>query len=312
MGLKGYGVLYVLVGIEAIGRAFDGPARNALLVNLVEKDALTNALSLNGIAWRLSDVTGPIITGLVIAYASVQWCYVIDLVLGILLFGAILLIKNRDKPEVNRQVKHLRDVVAEIKDGIAFMGKAEVVRQTMIIDFWATFFSSADALLPAFAGPILMLGASGYGTLAAASGIGALTAAVIMAYHPNIRMQGAWVVGMVGVYGMCTIFLGVSTSLWMAIVALACTGAADMFSTVLRQTIRQLGTPDNMRGRMTGVSTIFQRGGPQLGDVEAGVLASLYGDRQSVIIGGTLCLFVSGWYWAKSELRRYKDGDDFA
>jgi hypothetical protein len=187
--------------------------------------------------------------------------------------------------------------------------QADIVRNTMVIDFWATFFSSADALFPAFAGPVLKIGPAGYGILAASAGTGALVAALVLALRPTIDKQGALVIGMVGVYGMTTICFGVSTSLPMAMFFLACTGAADMISTVMRQTIRNLATPDDMRGRMAGVSVLFQVGGPQLGDVEAGVLAHSFGDRASVVIGGAASMIVAGVYSLRGRLKTYRHAD---
>jgi hypothetical protein len=179
----------------------------------------------------------------------------------------------------------------------------------MVLDFWATFFSSADALFPAFAGPILKIGPTGYGVLAASSGIGALFAALFLALRPTIDRQGALVIGMVGVYGMATVLFGLSASLPLAMLCLAFTGAADMVSTVMRQTIRTLATPDEMRGRLAGVSVLFQVGGPQLGDVEAGVLARRFGDRESVVIGGVASMLVAGVYALTSRLKGYRHED---
>ena len=305
LGLASLAWIYSLVAISSVARAFDGPARNALMVNLVPERDLPNALSVNGIAWRLSGVTGPIIAGVMIGFGSLHLAYATSAVGNIVLLGALFFVKPVKQAYPNQPITSVKHLFSEIGDGFRFFRQSHIVRNTMIIDFWATFFSSADALFPAFAGPVLKLGPNGYGMLAAASGGGALIAAIVLAFRPTVKRQGVVVIGMIGVYGMATVLFGLSQSLWMAMLFLMCTGAADMVSTVLRQTIRQLATPDRIRGRMAGVGVLFQVGGPQLGDVEAGVFAEFYGDRASVVIGGCACIIVSAWYSVKSQLKSY-------
>jgi len=196
-------------------------------------------------------------------------------------------------------------VLASIQEGLRFVWRKPVLRDTMIIDFWATLLSGAEALYPALAA-IMKLGPAGYGMLAASSGLGALTAASILAWRPPIHRQGKWVLIMIGLYGLFTIGFGLSPNLICAVVFLAATGAADMTSTVLRQTIRQLSTPDEIRGRMSATSMIFNIAGPRLGDLEAGIVARLIGERLSVITGGAGCLLVAAFYgWRAKELRAY-------
>ncbi|HXH62180.1 MAG TPA: MFS transporter, partial [Fimbriimonadaceae bacterium] len=280
-------VIYTIVALSSVARAFDGPARSSMMVNLVPEEDLPNALSVNGIAWRLSDVLGPVIAGFVIASSlGIAAAYVLSAVLDVILIVVLLSMGPINQVMPTTTVTNVREAFWQIGEGVTFIRHNAMVRNTMILDFWATFFSSADALFPAFAGPVLHIGARGYGVLAASAGIGALLAAVWLALRPTISRQGAVVIGMVGVYGMATVLFGTSRSLPLAMFFLACTGAADMISTVMRQTIRTLATPDEMRGRMAGVSVLFQVGGPQLGDVEAGVLAKAFNDRASVVIGG--------------------------
>jgi hypothetical protein len=247
-----------------------------------------------------------------IAGVGLEWTYAFTIVANVSLIVVLFFLGPVKQSIPATAVTSMREAVSQIGEGFHFLRRAEIVRNTMVIDFWATFFSTADALLPAFAGPVLDLGPQGYGLLAASAGIGALVAALVLALRPTVDKQGAWVIGMVGVYGMATIFFGLSQSLLMAMFFLACTGAADMVSTVMRQTIRNLATPDDMRGRMAGVSVLFQVGGPQLGDVEAGVLAKQFGDRASVVIGGAACMAISAVYAIKSKLKHYRHADSEA
>lgn len=309
--------LYVMVGLGAVARAFDGPARQSMVVNLVPRSVLPNALGLNGISWRLSDVLGPVILGILIASRSMfgltglAWAYLFNFITFFaVLYSIWRLPSNVAFDENHEKVRSLRQAVDSIVEGLHFVREAKVLSSAMWIDWWATFLSGAEALLPAFAAAILKLDSRGYGYLAASSATGALIAAAAMTIMPTIRRQGLWVVLMIGCYGLSTVLFGLSPNLYSAAVFLACTGAADMISTVLRQTIRQLATPDRLRGRMNATSSIFHISGPQLGDYEAGLLARFIGERGSIVSGGVACLFVA-LHWLRSPgLRDYEHGDE--
>jgi MFS family permease len=175
-------------------------------------------------------------------------------------------------------------------EGLRFVWRTPIIVQTMTLDFVATFFASATALLPIFAGTILQVGARGYGLLQASPAMGSVLAAITMARLGNIRRQGVTVVTAIAVYGAATVAFGLSRVFWLSVAMLAIVGAADTVSTVLRMTIRQLVTPNHLRGRMTSVNMIFFMGGPQLGEMEAGVVARFIGAPLSVISGGIGCL----------------------
>lgn len=304
------GLIYTLVAIQASARAFDGPARQSLLVSLVPNQALPNAIQLNGICWRISDVTGPLITGFLIASFKdgIALTYAFNLVTFFAIGYALITIKSKTTMEgqENKKITSIASVFESLGDGLTFVRKNKVVRSAMLIDFWATFFSSADALLPAFATTIFEMGPEGYGALAASQAIGALTGAIAIAILPTVKRQGAWVIGAVFAYGACTLAFGLAPTPFVAFIALAGAGAADMISTVLRQTIRLLATPDHMRGRMSSVSMLFQVTGPQLGDLEAGVVAKFTGERLSVVIGGIACVGVAAIWSRGKSLKEYE------
>lgn len=313
-GFASIGVLYTLVVLHSIARAFDGPARQSMVVSLVPTAHFPNAVSINAITWRASDVVGPFLAGVFLAspgvlgmsgiatgYAANALCFVAVLI------AVFRLGPKRPTAEAEaNSPKSVREVFGLIKDGVRFVHGTPVVRQAMFIDFWATFFSAADALLPAFAKDIFELGPTGYGVLAASIGAGSMIAAGVLAFLPTIRDQGRWVVAMVGVYGLCTLGFGLSPNAIIGALFLAGTGAADMISTVMRQTIRQLATPDAMRGRMSAYSSLFFMCGPQLGDAESGLLAKLTGERAAVAIGGAACLGVAGLWSQAKELVNYR------
>ena len=160
--------------------------------------------------------------------------------------------------------------LSAIREGIQFILAQPIILSTMMLDFFATFFSSANTLMPIFARDILHVGAIEYGWLSAAQSIGAVGVALVISQVHEIRRQGPIFLISVVIFGLATIFFGLSRLFWVAMLALVLVGAADSVSTIIRNTIRQLQTPDYIRGRMTSINQIFFMGGPQLGEVEAG------------------------------------------
>jgi MFS family permease len=189
--------------------------------------------------------------------------------------------------------------------------RAPLIRSTMLLDFFATFFSSATALLPIFAQDILQVGARGYGWLYAAPAAGALvTSAIMIRIVDWIERRGEVLIGAIAVYGAATVAFGVSRQFWVSFLCLAATGAADTVSMTFRNLIRQLETPDRLRGRMMGVNMVFFIGGPQLGELEAGLVANWLGAVFSVVSGGLGCLAATAWIAAVTPvLRAYRRQD---
>lgn len=310
-GLVTPALIYTLVVVAFTAVAFDGPARQSLVVSLVPKDHFPNAVTISATMWRFSDVLGPVLAGALIGWRGAGFgaCYILNAVSFLAVIYAVWRMPPKPPEDVTvERPKHLRDVLSQIKDGWRFVNRMPVIRHAMWIDFWATFFSTADALLPAMS-KILKLGPLGYGFLCASAAIGAAIAASVLAFRPTVHKQGAWVVGMVGIYGAATCLFAISGNLVLASVFLAITGAADMVSTVMRQTLRQLATPDSMRGRMTAISSLFFISGPRLGDYEAGVASQAFGDRGSIAIGGSACILVSILWSRAKALIDYKHGE---
>src|SRR5207237_5948123 len=187
---------------------------------------------------------------------------------------------------------------------LRFVWRTPIIVQTMTLDFVATFFASANQLLPIYAKDILNVGARGYGVLGAAPAAGAIVAGLIMARLGVLKKQGVTVIVSVAFYGAAMIGFGVSRVFWISLLMLAATGAADTVSTILRQTIRQLVMPNKLRGRMTSINMIFFMGGPQLGEVEAGTVAALVGAPLSVVTGGAACLFAAEVAFGAARLLR--------
>ena len=300
--------IYALAALSAAAAAFEGPARQSLVPNLVPTAHFPNAISLNTIMFQVASVTGPSAGGIVIGVWGVGWAYALN---ALSFLAAILaLVMMRNVPE--RIVGSAADLsLRAVREGLRFVFSAPIIRSSMLLDFFATFFASATVLLPIFAQDILKVGAHGYGILYAAPSIGALVASLIMVHGvERIDRRGVVLIRSVFVYGAATVAFGFSHAFWLTFACLAVSGAADTVSTVLRNIIRQLGTPDHLRGRMTSINMIFFMGGPQLGEMEAGALASWLGAPASVVIGGAACLGSTFWVAARTpELLRYRRKD---
>jgi MFS family permease len=280
-------LIYALTALQAIAIAFDSPARQALVPNLVPAKDLPNAFSMTSIAWQTGAIIGPALSGIVIAFGGQEAVYYINAISYMAVIVALVLIG----PVTQTKTDRVAGVSwTSIKEGIHFIVNKPIIISTMLLDFVATFFASANTLMPIIARDILRVGVVEYGWLSAAQSVGAVTAALIISQLPELRRQGQLFLGSVVVFGTATVVFGVTSSLVLAWSALAITGAADSVSTIIRNTIRQLQTPDHIRGRMTSVNQIFFQGGPQLGEVEAGVVAQLFGAPIAIISGGIGCI----------------------
>lgn len=301
--------IYLLTALQAVSQAFDGPARQALVPNLVPTADLPNAFSLNSIANQVGAITGPAVSGFIIAGGGLPYVYIINAVSFLAVIAALFLMGPVDQQKTissnNRTIS-----LAAIAEGVRFILKQPLIISTMILDFFATFFASANTLMPIIAVDVLHVGAVAYGWLSAAQAIGAMVAALIISQMREIRRQGVVFLLAVVVFGFATIAFGASRSVLLAILALIIVGAADTVSTIIRNTIRQLATPDYIRGRMTSVNQIFFQGGPQLGEVEAGVAAQLLGAPFAVISGGIGCILAVIWIARKwPQIQKY-NGDE--
>jgi len=299
--------IYALAALGAAVGAFDLPARQSLVPSLVPREDLPNAISLNTIMQQTAQVLGPALGGIVIASSNVGWAYVINAVSFTAVIVALLMMRGVPaRPEKSTSKDDVSWRAA--REGLRFVFRSPLIRSTMLLDFFATFFSSATALLPIFAQDILKVGATGYGWLYAAPAVGAtLMSAAMVFLTSRIQRRGPVLLWAVAIYGAATVGFGFSRSFWITFACLALTGVADTMSVVFRNVIRQLETPDRLRGRMMGVNMVFFIGGPQLGEMEAGAVANWFGAPFSVITGGIGCLLAVAWVAAATpQLREYR------
>lgn len=304
-GLESTGPIYLLTALGFAAGAFDAPARQALVPNLVPREHLPNAISLNTIMFHLAAVSGPAAGGLVIAGLDLGWAYLLNAASFLAVIASLLLMRDvKEPPREDRPPVSLGAAL----EGLRFVFTRPLIRSTMLLDFFATLFASATALLPIFAQDVLQVGARGYGWLSAAPAVGSVLTSLALARHAErIDRRGRVLLVAVAIYGLATIAFGLSTAFWLTFASLMVVGAADTVSTVLRNLIRQLETPDHLRGRMTSVNMIFFMGGPQLGEVEAGAVASWIGAPLSVVTGGLGTLAATAWFAVKEPaLRAYR------
>jgi MFS family permease len=295
--------IYLLTALGAAAAALGNPARQALVPNLVPKEHFTNAVSLNSLILQFSSIFGPALAGILIGRIDIGWIYAINAVTFTAALLALALMQHRDT--MTSKVPKVE--LSAIREGFVFVFSNRMITSTMLLDFFATFFSSARTMLPIIASELLNLDAAGFGLLSTAQAVGSALAGILVSLRKEIYNQGAVLIISVAIYGLATALFGLSTSFVLSYVLFAVTGAADTVSTVIRNIIRQMNTPDEMRGRMVGVNQIFFQGGPQLGELEAGLVAAAFGVPFAVVSGGVATVVVAGVIAQKyRELFDYK------
>jgi len=287
--------IYALVALLGIAVSFDSPSRQSLITNIVPREDLASAFSLQSIASNTGAIVGPAVSGLIIALLGIKWVYWINAVTFLAVIAALVMmgkVEREVEGSIQDRPKHAWKKLdfGGIRVGIKFILSQPVILSSMILDFFATFFSSANSLLPFVAQDILHVGAIGYGWLSAAQSIGSVGVGVFLAQKARVQNQGRLLLQGVTLFGIATIIFGLSRNFALTFAALVLIGAGDAFSTILRNTIRQLKTPDALRGRMISINQLFFAGGPRLGEVESGIVAQLFSAPVAIITGGIGCL----------------------
>ncbi len=306
-GIATVGLLYVLVFLSSTASSADGPAHSAVIPSLVPRHIMTNAITLNNLSWSVAGIIGPALGGLIIAGFGAGVAFALDAVsfLGVII--ALLLVKAPLLPgEVPADQRGIRGNLQRIRDGFSFLGRTRMVLTLALLDFFAMLFGASLTLLPVFAKDILKVGAEGLGVLAAAPAVGAVLGAAGLTLFKRPRFPGRIVLAAITLYSMCVIVFGLSTIFWLSWLMLAGTGLADTISMTMRQSIRQLLTPEEFRGRIAGVNYLFAVSGTQLGEFEAGVLAQVIGTQPAVALGGLACLgMVCLISWRSQGIRHF-------
>ncbi len=282
------GILYVATMLLALFTSLDGPARQAMVPNLVPRELLPKALALNSSQRYVAVIAGPSIAGIVLAAFGPEACYAVDACSWLVMVLSLSFIRTKFQEGGGWRAVSLHS----LREGLSFVSGHAVILPLMVMDFGAMFFGSVKALLPIYARDILAVGPRGLGFLYAASAVGSLSAAVGFSLFGGVRSAGRWIFAGVGVFGLCNILFAGSHLFWFSILLLAGAGAGDTISAILRNTINQLSTPDELRGRMVSINSIFTNSGPQLGQFESGVVAAWLGAEMSALTGGLATLVI--------------------
>jgi len=298
-------LIYLLVGFDAGLYSFESPARQAMMPTIISRKDYPLAVNIGSILMQLTNFVGPALSGFIIAFYGVKTVYLINAASFLAVIIALIYMSPLIKP-----VQIPKFNLWEIKNGVKFVFKTPLIRSSMLLDFFATFFGSAMTLMPIFAVEILKVGPTGMGFLYAAPSIGAVIAGLIFPLLSHFKEKGKMIVMAVIFYGLATLLFAISKIYWLSLIFIALAGAGDMISAVLRNIIRQLNTPNHLRGRMTAVNMVFYSGGPQLGEIEAGFAAKYLGTSFSVALGGLFTIIVTLIVVKKNpQLIRYLDVD---
>jgi len=308
MGSESLALIYILTAAMSGMSAFDQPARNAMVPNLVRPDEISKAARLNVVMYTVTSVFGPVIAGFIIGRFGSGAAYLFN---ALSFIPVVIVLIGLARVMMPAPVGAKRDISFKAMfEGLHFVRSSPLLWSTMLVDFFATLLASATVLLPVYATDILKVGATGYGILSAAPAVGATLGAIVMAqYGGRIQKQGIVMLWAVAGFGLSTIVFGYASVFWLSLLALAGTGFTDSVSAGIRSPLRQVLTPDHLRGRMLSVNMIFFMGGPQLGEFEAGVVASLFGPVLSVVTGGVATVLAVAWIaYTFPNLTRYRTG----
>ena len=307
-------LILAILGVFGVARAFLAPSSSSLVVSLVPIEDFANAVTWNSSAWQAATIVGPVAGGILYGLGEpgalfpgrgAEVAYITALVL--IALGAVLIFsipKPAQRPVADRP--RLQTMLA----GFRFIWKEKVVLGAISLDLFAVLLGGVVALLPVYARDILQLGPSGLGWLRAAPGLGAITMAGMLAGFPIRKNAGHIMFVCVALFGAFTVAFAVSTFAWLSIVALALLGAVDMVSVVVRETLLQLWTPDDVRGRVNAVNSVFVGASNELGEFRAGTMAGLIGPGRigavpAAVFGGLAAMAVAAiWAWMFPTLRK--------
>ncbi len=280
-------------------RAFNGPAQNAIIAQLVAKEKLVAASTLSSLVWLTAAVAGPLLSGLLLAYCNVLVVFAVVILLVIF----SIYFKYKIAPTEVLVKKDIKNWAA-IKEGLKFVFNTKVVLGALSLDLFAVLFGGAVALLPVYAKDILKVDTLALGWLNSAEYIGSFIIMILLMITPIQKKQGVKLLWAVAGFGCCTILFAISTNFWFSMIALIGIGLFDGVSVVIRGNIVQLYTPDEMRGRVSSVNSMFINSSNEIGQFESGMAASLMNTVPSVVFGGCVTLLVVFIVWLKAPSLR--------
>jgi MFS family permease len=294
-----YGVMFC----TGVVRSFSGPATSSILAQLVPKTVLPNAVTWSSTTWLTASVLGHASAGFLVAYTGYTGTFL--LIMLYITIAAIALFQIERKPIVHSNKGQA--TWESVKEGVRYVFKTRELLGALSLDMLAVLFGGTTAMIPFFAGDILHVGAIGFGWLNAAADIGSMIIILTLTFFPLRKKQGMLLLFVVAGFGLSIIIFGISTIYWLSFFALLVSGALDGISVVIRGTILQLKTPDEMRGRVSAVNSMFINSSNEIGAFESGAAAKLLGIVPSVIFGGAMTLLVVTTMWFKAPtLRKFE------
>jgi len=282
--------LYGVTVFLALFSSLEGPSRHAIVTNLVPPADLARATAISSTQRQIATIAGPSIAGVVLAFAGPAVCYAIDAISWIIMLSVLLLIRT----ELPQRGGWRTVSLSALGVGCRFVWGHAVILPFLVMDLGANIFGTVRALFPIYARDILAVGPQGLGMLYAASAAGALMGAIGLSLFGQIKHAGRWILFGVTVYGVCLLGFAYAKWFWLSILLLAGSGIGDAVSAILRATINQLSTPDELRGRMSSINSIFTNSGPQLGQFQAGALAAVIGAEMAAGAGAIIILLIVG------------------
>lgn len=297
-------LFYVVIFFTGIIRAFAGPTSSAIIAQLVPREILQYAASISSSSWLSASILGHASAGFLIAGIGANKTFMV--IFALILTSAFVLSKIEKKPAI--QTKLNVKAWDSVKEGLQFVFRHKVLLGAISLDLFAVLFGGAVALIPEFADEILNVGPIGFGWLNAAIDIGSVITIIFITLVPLTKRQGYKLFYAIGVFGLCIIIFGLSRTYWISFAALLIAGMVDGISVVIRGTVMQLTTPDEMRGRVSSVNSMFVNSSNELGQFESGFTAKIFGGASpAVIFGGCMTLLVVLITWLKSpDLRKFE------
>jgi MFS family permease len=301
MGTRSVAAIYVVLVLLGIVRSFNGPASRAILPRLVPAEHFQNSVAWASGIFQLATILGPVLGGLIYAiFRGPLAVYVIAAVVTGVAVGLLLRLKIAIKP-----LEEAESSSSSVFEGFRYIWREKLILGAISLDLFAVLLGGAVALLPVYAKEIFQTGPWGLGLLRGAPGVGAGIMAIVIAYKPLRKNVGATMLWCVAAFGLFTVVFGISRSMIFSLIALFMVGATDMVSVIVRGTLIQVATPDQMRGRVNAVDMVFIGASNELGQFESGVTAQLFGAVPAVILGGIGAIVVTGlWAWLFPELRK--------
>jgi len=284
--MKLYGVTVLL----ALFSSLESPSRQSMVTNLVPAQDLSRALAISSTQRQIATIAGPSLAGVVLAFAGPTVCYAVDAISWLVMLAALALIRT----QLPQRGGWRTITLTSLTEGFRFAWGHAVIFPLLMMDFGVNIFGTVRSLLPIYARDILAVGPQGLGVLYGASAAGALIGAFAFSLSGPVRQAGRWILFGVTIYGLCLLLFAKSHFFWFSVLLLVGSGIGDTISAILRATINQLSSPDELRGRMASIHSLFTNSGPQLGQFQIGALASAIGAEFAAMTGALIILTIVG------------------